>query len=177
MHLRNGWLGNRPQEIAKTDPHTWGKNTDAVPGGAAEMKDLHNTVEGWLRKQVKAERQSGEKEALGQRHRSSRGLWFRVFKRIMAHFGISRTVLVLLSISSRHYVGITRPFGGMTPLCSFPCQVYSGDKSSQEESWSTLASQHLIMLATEPFGERTSVCSIPGQPLSRGTAVWQHGLP
>ena len=47
MHLRNGWLGNRPKEIAKkkkneTHKHG-GKILDVVPGGAAEMKVVSTT--------------------------------------------------------------------------------------------------------------------------------------
>lgn len=62
---------------------------------------------------------------------------------------------------------------GMTPLCSFPCQVSSGGKK-----FSRGVMVHLGISASHHVGhgtirERTSVCSIPGQPLSRGTAVFR----
>lgn len=68
MHLRNGWLGNRSKEMAKkkNETHTHGeKILDTVPGGAAEMKVISTTqCKGWLRRQVKVDRQSGEKRGL-----------------------------------------------------------------------------------------------------------------
>lgn len=128
------------------------KILDAVPGGAAEMKVISTTQwKGWLRRQVKAERQSGEKRGLADGIGPAEDCGSGFSSVVMAHFGISRTVLVHLSISSRHYVGITRPFVGWPLSAPSHVKCTAVIKSSQEESWSTLASQHLIMLATEPF--------------------------
>ena len=50
----------------KNETHTHGeKILDTVPGGAAEMKVISTTqCKGWLRRQVKVDRQSGEKRGL-----------------------------------------------------------------------------------------------------------------
>ena len=137
------------------------------------MKVISTTQwKGWLRRQVKAERLKGKKRP-GRWHRSSRGLWFRVFKRsygpfrhLKDSFGPSQHLITSLRWHNK-------TIRGMTPLCSFPCQVYSGDKK-----FSRGVMVHLGISASHHVGhgtirERTSVCSIPGQPLSRGTAVFR----
>lgn len=110
------WLARKqaPRNSKKMRPTHMGKKIlDAVPGGAAEMKVISTTQwKGWLRRQVKAERQSGEKRGLADGIGPAEDCGSGFSSVVMAHFGISRTVLVHLSISSRHYVGITRPFVG-----------------------------------------------------------------
>ena len=84
------------------------------------------------------------KERSDRWHRSSRGLWYRVFKHSygpLQHFkdsfGPSQHLIASLCWHNK-------TAHGMTPLCSFPCQVLSCGTSFSEQSWPISASRHVI---------------------------------
>ena len=65
-----------------------------------------------MRRSVKTDRQSGEKKGLTDGIGLAEDCGTGFSSIVTAHCSISRTVLVHLSISLHHYVGITRPLMG-----------------------------------------------------------------
>ena len=107
------------------------------------------------------------KERSDRWHRSSRGLWYRVFKHSygpLQHFkdsfGPSQHLIASLCWHNK-------TAHGMTPLCSFPCQVLSCGTSFSEQSWPISACHQVAV--TETIHDRTPLCSFPCQVFSDST--------